>query len=166
MRVIIQQASPKDWPEIRRIYIEGIRTKHATFQSERDVYDAPSFFSGKIHGMTYKAVNSHNSMIGWASLSSVSDRCVYNGVAEVSVYVETALHGHGIGSKLLSHLVEASEKQQIWTLQAGIFPENVASINLHKKLGFREVGLREKLGKMDDVWRDVVLLERRSDKIY
>jgi len=101
---------------------------------------------------------------GWAALSPVSGRCIYSGVAEVSVYVSASYQRHGFGSALLNRLIQSSEAEGIWTLQAGIFPENKASIRLHQKLGFRVVGTREKIGKMDKLWRDVLLLEKRSKK--
>jgi len=101
-------------------------------------------------------------VLGWAALSPVSGRCVYSGVAEVSVYVAERARGRGLGGKLLAALVQASEREGIWTLQAGIFPENAASIAIHERCGFRVVGKREKLGALDGRWRDVVLLERRS----
>ncbi len=101
-------------------------------------------------------------MIGWAALSSVSDRCVYGGVAEVSIYVAETGRGRGFGGALIQALIESSEANNIWTLQAGIFPENTASISLHLRNGFREVGRREKIGKRDGRWRDTLLLERRS----
>jgi phosphinothricin acetyltransferase len=103
--------------------------------------------------------------VGWAALSRVSGRCVYAGVAEVSVYVADKYKGQGIGHALLASLIEGAEKSGIWTLQAGIFPENQASVQLHIKCGFREVGRREKLGKLAGVWRDVLLLERRSQVV-
>ncbi len=102
------------------------------------------------------------SVLGWAALSPVSSRRVYAGVAEVSVYVATAARGRGVGRALLQALVQESEKSGIWTLQAGIFPENAASIALHKSCDFREVGIRRRIGKLGDTWRDVMLLERRS----
>jgi len=101
-------------------------------------------------------------IVGWAALSAVSSRCVYGGVAEVSVYVAERARGKNIGTKLLSALVEASEADGIWTLQAGIFPENVASLRAHERCGFRVVGIRERLGCLKGLWRDVVLMERRS----
>lgn len=104
-------------------------------------------------------------MLGWAALSPVSERWVYAGVAEVSVYVAEAAQGRGLGTALLSHLITASEQAGFWTLQAGIFPENEASLKLHHKVGFRTVGVREKLGQIDGIWRDVVLLERRSPQL-
>lgn len=104
-------------------------------------------------------------VLGWAALSPVSSRCVYAGVAEVSIYVSQSSQGKGIGSKLLKSLIEISEQHGYWTLQSGIFPENVASPKLHSKHGFRQVGRRERIGKMDGVWRDTILLERRSSKV-
>ncbi len=104
-------------------------------------------------------------MLGWAALSGVSDRCVYAGVAETSIYVAADSRGRGVGSLLLARLIAESEKQDIWTLQAGIFPENTTSIALHEKFGFRVVGRRERLGKLKGSWRDVLLLERRSQRV-
>ncbi|MEW5900096.1 MAG: N-acetyltransferase family protein, partial [Acidobacteriota bacterium] len=104
-------------------------------------------------------------ILGWAALSPVSGRCVYAGVAKVSVYVGAGARGKGVGRALLSRLIEESEKNDIWTLQAGIFPENAASLALHERCGFRVVGRREKLGKLKGIWRDVILLERRSVKV-
>lgn len=103
-----------------------------------------------------------NKVVGWAALSNVSGRCVYSGVAEVSVYVDSSNRGKGIGDRLLNSLIKESEKCGIWTLQAGIFPENISSIRLHHKHGFRTIGIRERLGNMNNKWRDVALLERRS----
>jgi L-amino acid N-acyltransferase YncA len=104
-------------------------------------------------------------VMGWAALTAVSDRCVYGGVAEVSVYVAEEARGRGIGSALLRTLIEESETGGIWTLQAGIFPENAGSIELHRKAGFRQIGRRERLGKLGGRWRDVVLLEKRSERV-
>ncbi len=104
-------------------------------------------------------------VLGWAMLSLVSGRCVYGGVAEVSIYIAESERGRGIGRALLEELIRQSEQNGIWTLQAGIFPENTASIRLHKRHGFREVGRRERIGKLGDVWRDTVLLERRSKSV-
>jgi phosphinothricin acetyltransferase len=101
-------------------------------------------------------------VVGWAALSPVSDRCVYGGVAEVSVYVASGARGKGIGLALLDALVRSSEAEGIWTLQAGLFPENVASVRIHERVGFRAVGVRERLGQLAGVWRDVLLMERRS----
>ena len=101
-------------------------------------------------------------VLGWAALSPVSDRCCYAGVAEDSVYVAPDAHGHGVGRALLEHLVRDAERAGIWTIQAGMFPENAASVALHRRCGFRVVGVRERLGRLDGRWRDVLLLERRS----
>lgn len=146
---------------VLRIYEEGISTGNATFQTT-----APSWEDwDKSHLTTCRMVAIENDeVIGWAALTSVSDRCVYAGVAEVSVYVALNANGKGVGKTLMQKLVEASEENGIWTLQAGIFPENTGSIKIHKANGFREVGRREKIGKMGDRWRDTLLLERRSTK--
>ena len=149
----------EDWSQVRQIYIEGIATGNATFEAEAPSWE--KWDSGHLKNCRFVAYSS-NEILGWAALSPVSSRRVYAGVAEVSVYIATAAQGKGIGRALLSALIESAEAQGIWTLQAGIFPENVASVHLHKALGFREVGRREKIGKMGDRWRDVMLLERRS----
>ncbi len=161
----IEPALRADWPNIKRIYIAGIRTGHATFQAVGDVPDGDTWFAGKISGLVFKAIDKDGRVLAWAALSHVSSRQVYAGVAEVSIYVDPAVWGRGVGGKLLTHLVNTSEAAGIWTLQAGIFPENQTSIRLHEKAGFRIVGLREKLGQMDGVWRDVVLMERRSASV-
>ena len=115
---------------------------------------------------TCRFIDDHDGLMrGWAALTPVSSRCVYAGVAEVSVYVDPQFSGKGIGSDLLNELVKASEQEGIWTLQAGIFPENIASLKIHEKAGFRILGIREKIGKQHGIWRDTVLLERRSQTI-
>lgn len=161
----IVAATLADWSQIEQIYRQGIRTGHATFEAEADIPDGETWFAKKVPGLIFKAVDEVGNVLGWAALSAVSDRCVYGGVAEVSVYVATAARGQGVGRALLAHLVAASEEAGLWTLQAGIFPENVASIRLHEALGFRVVGRREKLGQMNGRWRDVMLLERRSPQV-
>lgn len=150
---------PADWPDVAVIYAEGIRTGHATFQSE-----VPSWEEwDAAHILTCRIVAETDSQVaGWAALSPVSARRVYAGVAEVSVYVGSAHRGQGIGSQLLKQLVAGSEAAGFWTLQAGIFPENIGSLRLHAAQGFRRVGRREKIGQMNGVWRDTLLLERRS----
>lgn len=150
------------WSVVSRIYQEGINMGHATF--EQSCPDWKEWNKNHRNDCRFVAIESEN-VAGWAALSGISERCVYGGVCEVSVYVAEKSRGKGIGERLLKALVENSEKNGIWTLQAGIFPENAGSIHLHKKMGFREVGVREKLGMMDGVWRDVVLLEKRSSKI-
>ncbi len=148
-----------DWPAVRAIYAEGIATGNATFEKSPPDYDAWD----KSHLPDCRLVaREDDGVVGWAAITPVSGRCVYAGVAEVSVYVRANARGRGIGLTLLRALVEESEKAGVWTLQAGIFPENTASIDIHGKVGFRIVGVREKLGAMDGRWRDVVLMERRS----
>jgi len=157
--IAIQAMAEKDWPMVREIYAEGISTGNATFESsppEWSPWEAGHLQAGRL------VARSQNQIVGWAALSPVSSRCVYAGVAEVSVYVGQQFRGLGIGGKLLAALIENSEHAGIWTLQAGIFPENVASVELHKSHGFRVVGTRERLGSMGGRWRDVLLLERRS----
>ena len=150
---------PEDWEAVRAIYLEGIASGDATFETE-----APAWESwNEAHLEQPRLVARRDGeVVGWAALSPVSDRCVYGGVAEVSVYVAAAVRGQGVGRALLSALVDGSEQAGLWTLQAGVFPENVASVRLHRACGFREVGRRERLGAIDGRWRDVLLLERRS----
>jgi phosphinothricin acetyltransferase len=153
--------TPADWDDVRRIYAEGIATGNATFETEPpswETWDAAHLKDCRL------VARDGESVVGWAALSRVSDRCVYGGVAEVSVYVAGSARGRGVGRALLAELVRASEDAGLWTLQAGIFPENAASIAIHHGCGFRTVGIREKLGKMRGAWRDVALLERRSSR--
>jgi L-amino acid N-acyltransferase YncA len=159
-------ATIHDWPAIEAVYREGIRTGHATFQREDEIPDGAAWFAGKRPGSVVKAVDAAGLMLGWAALSPVSTRAVYAGVAEVSIYVAAAARGRGVGRALMDHLVRASEADRVWTLQAGIFPENTTSIKLHQAFGFRVIGVREKLGQMDGVWRDVVFMERRSPVVW
>lgn len=151
------------WPHVRAIYEQGITTGHATFQAEAPTWE--EWDQGHLAHCRLVAVNTEEAdgqALGWAALSPVSGRCVYAGVAEVSVYVADAARGQGVGRQLLAALVAESEAHGLWTLQAGIFPENTASLRLHAGAGFREVGRRERIGQMRGVWRDTVLLERRS----
>jgi L-amino acid N-acyltransferase YncA len=155
-----------DWPVVADIYREGIATGHATFASEPPATFA-EWSTGKMVGGSVMACDEMGRVIGWACLSPVSDRCVYVGVAEVSVYVAQAARGRGVGDDLMREVIARSEVLGVWTLQAGIFPENKSSIALHVRNGFREVGRRERIGKMTHgpfagQWRDTVLLERRS----
>jgi L-amino acid N-acyltransferase YncA len=148
-----------DWPAVRAIYLEGIATGTATFETtapEWEQWDAGHMPHSRL------VARVENEVAGWAALSAVSSRRVYSGVAEVSVYVAASRRGGGIGSNLLDALVNESERQGIWTLQAGIFAENVPSLELHRKMGFRVVGMRERVGCLHRTWRDVMLLERRS----
>lgn len=155
----VVQMLPGHWPEVRVVYEEGVASGDATFETEApewERWDASHLRACRLVALADGRVT------GWAALSHVSARKVYAGVAEVSVYVGAAFRGRGVGRALLSALVQASESEGIWTLQAGIFPENVASVELHKSCGFREVGRRERVGKLKGRWRDTVLLERRS----
>lgn len=150
-----------DWEPVRSIYLEGLATGDATFETE-----APSWKTwdeGHLSVPRLVAVSgTDGTVLGWAALSRVSSRAVYAGVAEVSVYVATSSRSRGIGQDLLEHLVIQSEHNGIWTLQASVFPENKASLAVHKNCGFRQVGIRKKIGRMNGIWRDTVLLERRS----
>ena len=147
------------WPDVRKIYEQGIATRNATFQTL-----APSWEEwDKAHSSEVRLVAVINQqVVGWAAISPVSTRYVYRGVAEVSVYVNSDFRGNGVGFKLLQALIHLSEEKGFWTLQAGIFPENIASLKIHENLGFRVVGTREKIGKMEETWRNTMLLERRS----
>lgn len=150
---------PAHWPEVGRIYAEGIATGDATFETTPpswDTWDAAHLATPRLIAVM------DGETVGWAALSPISTRCVYGGVAEVSVYVRADQRGRGVGTLLLEHLIRASEECGVWTLQAGVFPENTASIAIHKNAGFVEVGRRERIGKLGDRWRDVLLLERRS----
>jgi L-amino acid N-acyltransferase YncA len=154
----------EDWEQVRAIYLEGIATGQATFETDAPSWEHWDAAHLRECRLVARSGDGH-AVVGWAALSPVSDRCVYAGVAEVSVYVGEKGRGQGTGRALLAALVEASEKCGIWTLQAGVFPENTASIRLHLNCGFREVGRRERLGRMDGAWRDVMLLERRSNVV-
>jgi phosphinothricin acetyltransferase len=158
----IRPLHASDWPKVRRIYREGIASGDATFEMEPpswEDWDAKHIESCRI------VADEAGTVLGWAALWPASDRCVYGGVAEVSVYVGNEAQGKGIGTKLLQALVARSEEAGYWTLQAGIFPENRASLRIHEKCGFRILGTRERLGKMGEVWRDVLLMERRSPSV-
>ncbi len=167
---MIERMKTQDWDAVRAIYQEGIATGNATF--EMDVPEWEDWDQDHLRDCRFVA-REEGQIVGWAALSPVSGRCVYAGVAEVSVYVAALARGKGVGKALLRTLVEGSERQGIWMLQAGIFPENEVSIALHKSCGFREVGRRERLGRMrpaaksaaGGVWRDVVLMERRSNVV-
>jgi phosphinothricin acetyltransferase len=151
--------TPADWRDVRVIYEQGIATGNATFERQ-----APEWAAWDAGHLAAPRLVAHDgdAVLGWAALSPVSKRAVYAGVAEVSVYVDDRARGRGVGRALLERLIADSEHHGLWTLQAGIFPENQASLGLHQTCGFRVVGRRERIGAMDDQWRDVLLLERRS----
>ena len=160
--VALRALRPEDWPAVSSIYAEGIAGGDATFESEVPSWEA--WDAAHLRGHRLVAEDDGR-VVGWAALSPVSDRCVYGGVGEVSVYVARDAQGRGVGRALLERLVEKSERAGIWTLQAGIFPENAASVALHERCGFRVVGTRERLGHANGVWTDVVFVERRSDVV-
>jgi phosphinothricin acetyltransferase len=162
MNIKLRPLKKEDWPAVAEIYKQGIDTGNATFQTDIPTWEA--WDSGHLKICRIVA-NNDDEIIGWAALTQVSGRCVYTGVAEVSVYVASSYKGQKIGTKLLESLISQSESEGFWTLQAGIFPENIASIKLHEELGFRQLGFREKIGKMNGIWRDTILLERRSKKV-
>lgn len=150
---------PEHWAAVKTIYEQGIATGHATFQTsapEWEEWDAGHLKHSRLVALEEGAI------LGWAALTPVSGRCVYAGVAEVSVYIAPDQRGKKIGETLLKALISCSERHGLWTLQAGIFPENTASLKIHENCGFRKVGTRERIGQMHSVWRDTVLLERRS----
>lgn len=159
MNFAIQSMTDADAASVLEIYRQGILTGNATFETEAPAWE--KFSAGHLSHSRLLARDGKG-VLGWAMLSPVSGRCVYGGVAEVSIYIAESERGRGIGRALLEELIRQSEQNGIWTLQAGIFPENAASIRLHKRHGFREVGRRERIGKLGGVWRDTVLLERRS----
>lgn len=158
----IRALQPTDWPAVATIYQQGIDTGNATMETQ-----APTPETMAITYMTSPqlvAVESTN-VVGYALLTAVSGRCVFAGVAEVSLYIHAAHRRKGIGHQLLTQLIAESEQKNLWTLQASIFPENEASITLHKRCGFREVGYHERIGKRAGIWRDILLLERRSKRV-
>ena len=160
--LVVEKMQPGDWAQVRAIYQDGIASGHATFET-----DAPSWEAwDAAHLQVARLVaRDGNDVVGWAALSPISQRCVYGGVAEVSVYVSPARRQSGVGKRLLEELIAESEANGIWTLQAGMFPENGGSLALHRACGFREVGRRERIGKLNGEWRDTILLERRSRTI-
>ena len=155
----IRPMQPADWAQVAAIYQEGIDTGLATLETEVPPWE--QWDAAHVADCRLVARNG-DQVLGWAALTPVSGRCVYAGVAEVSVYIAAAARGQGVGKALLAALVEASEQAGLWTLQAGIIRENTASIALHTKCGFREVGYRERIGQLHGKWKDVVLMERRS----
>ncbi|MGB5377291.1 N-acetyltransferase family protein [Muriicola sp.] len=158
----IRTMSPEDWPAVSRIYREGIATGFATFEKE-----VPSYENwDKAHVKDCRLVGlDADTIAGWAALSPVSSRCVYGGVAEVSVYIGKEYWSLGIGKKLLGSLIDTSEQAGYWTLQSGIFPENKGSIKIHEQCGFRLIGCRERVGKLDGAWKDNLIFERRSPTV-
>ena len=160
MNYEIREMQPEDATKIIEIFEEGIAGGNATFDPAAPTWEG---WDQKYFNMCrFVLENENEEIVGWAALQPISNRDCFKGVAEVSIYLTGSVQGKGLGSMLLKKLIVDSEEHQFWTLQAGIFPENEASIYVHKKLGFREVGYREKMGQMKGIWRDVVFLERRS----
>lgn len=159
MTYVIDQMSENDWPQVRSIYLEGISTGQSTFETDAPVWE--KWDDGHLP-VARLVARDGDKVLGWAALSPVSRRHVYRGVAELTVYVAESARGRGHGRALLEALIAESERNGIWTLQASIFPENVASVELHRRCGFREVGRRERIGMMNGLWRDTLLFERRS----
>ena len=157
--VIIDQMRVSDWEQVRAIYLEGVRSGHSTFETEAPSWE--KWDEGHLQ-IARVVMRDGETVLGWAALSLVSKRHVYRGVAEVTVYVSESAQGQGIGRALLEALIDESEKSGIWTLQASIFPENTASVRLHLRCGFREVGRRERIAMLNSVWRDTLLFERRA----
>ena len=153
----VRDLRPEDWPAMRAIYEDGIRGG-ATFETQAPTWEAWDAAHPELRLVAERA----DVVVGWAALSPYSDRCCYRGVGEVSVYVAEAARGSGVGRLLLEALVQRSERAGYWTLNAGLFPENEASVQLHHSCGFRVIGVRERLGQLDGVWRDTIWLERRS----
>lgn len=151
------------WPQVKSIYEEGIATGNATFQSSAPSWE--EWDSSHVKNSRIVAIDEEGKVVGWAALTPASGRCVYAGVAEVSVYVSASAQGRGVGKALLNEVVRQSENNGFWTLTAGIFPENKTSLKIHEQAGFKILGTRERIGKMDGQWRNTVLLERRSEVV-
>jgi L-amino acid N-acyltransferase YncA len=164
MSFCIRPFTPEDWPQAREIYLQGIATGVATFETESPTWAKWDAAHLPFARMTARQEGG-GTVLGWAALSPVSARNVYRGVVEISVYVRNLARGQGIGRALLEALVAESEKHEIWTLQASIFAENEPSLALHRACGFREVGRRERIAQLHGKWHDTVLMERRSGLI-
>jgi L-amino acid N-acyltransferase YncA len=157
---VVRDLRPDDWPEVAAIYHDGMRGGLATFETE-----VPSWDDWDAALAIRVVAELDEQVIGWAACGPASSRWAYRGVVESSVYVARDLQGRGVGRALMERLIEKSENTGIWTIQTSIFPENEASLKLHHRVGFRVVGVRKRIGKRDGLWRDTVLLERRSEVI-
>lgn len=160
--VEIRPLTSADWPAVVEIYAQGIATRLATFETEPPTWE--QFDSGRLPDHRLVAVDDGR-VVGWAAFSPTSTRLCYSGVAEHSVYVAEDQQGRGIGGMLLGALIESADAGGIWTIQTSVFPENEASLKVHERAGFRVVGRRERIAKLNGVWRDTVLLERRSPDV-
>lgn len=159
-QVVIEPMVRDHAGQVLEIYQLGIDEGQATFETVAPAWEM--FDAVKLPGQRHVALSPDGRVTGWAAASAVSDRCAYAGVVEHSVYVHPRARGQGVGRALLVALIASTESAGIWTIQSGIFPENAASLALHRRVGFREVGVRERLGQLNGVWRDVILVERRS----
>jgi L-amino acid N-acyltransferase YncA len=155
----IRALTPGDWPRVEAIYRAGIATRNATFETEAPSWE--EFDAGRLPAHRFVAVED-GEVVGWVAASPTSTRACYAGVVEHSVYVAEEARGRGIGRALLEALVASTEAAGIWTIQTSVFPENEATLRLHERAGFRVVGRRERIAQLDGVWRDTLLLERRS----
>jgi L-amino acid N-acyltransferase YncA len=160
--VELRDLRPGDWPEVARIFEQGIRTGVATFETEVPTWEAWNAAHLPAHRLVAER---EGRIVGWIALLPVSPRPCYAGVAEVSAYVAEGARGEGVGTSLLGALIESSERGGIWTLETGVFPENGSSLALLQRFGFRIVGTRERIGQLHGIWRDVVFLERRSEVV-
>ncbi|QXC60580.1 GNAT family N-acetyltransferase [Aquihabitans sp. G128] len=159
---VVRTLRPEDWAAVRQIYADGIETGNATFETEPPDWEA----FDTDHSPTLRLVaDLDGAVVGWAAARLVSDRCVYAGVAEHSVYVASDARSHGIGRLLLEALIVRSEGEGIWTMQSGVFPENTASLQFHVACGFEVVGIRRQVGRHHGRWRDVIWIERRSTTV-
>lgn len=149
-----------DWPGVRAVYAEGVASGNATL--DPSLPDWPAWDAARLPHSRLVELDPSGAVAGWAALTASSSRCVFTGVAEVSVYVAAEARGQGLGARLLQALIESSEREGLWTLQASILPENEPSVAIHERCGFRLVGRQERIGQLGGVWRDVLLLERRS----
>lgn len=159
----IQDLTEAHWPAVKSIYEAGMATGNATFETQTPAWEA--WDDTHLGHSRLVAVDDTGTVLGWAALSPVSGRCVYGGVAEISIYIAAEARGQGVGRQLLAALIAESEAHGIWTLQAGTFPENTASIGLHTQAGFRMIGHRERIGQHHGVWRNTVQMERRSPTV-
>ena len=159
--VVLRTLTHRDWPAVEAIYAAGIATGNATFETEPPPWER--FDSSKLPTHRLVAVDRTDNVLGWVAVSLVSTRAAYRGVVEHSVYVAPGAGGRGVGTALLTALIDSTEAAGIWTIQSGVFPENKRSLNLHQRLGFREIGIRERVGEHGGQWRDVLLIERRSN---
>jgi len=160
--VKIEPLTENHWPDVKAIYLSGVATGNANFSFTEPEW--PGWDKAHVSSCRF-VVTEKNKVLGWAALTAINDQCVFAGVAEVSIYIAENARGKGIGKQLLRALIDESEKNNFWTLEARIFPENLASVKIHEENGFRIIGSRERIGKLNGVWRDTLLLERRSVKV-